>query len=134
MALTLTFLVQILEELLLSEDTPIYGYQNLELTNNDQIWSGGIAGLCNLERRRDVDMPATNRVLFHQLCTGLISPRPNYDPPMDAATRVMRYSAMLVECMWSMVEREQQRVHNCQGYATCLLVVGLWRNNGLMER
>lgn len=110
--LRLTILVYVLGELLLSEGTPIYRYQNLELTNNDQIWSGGIAGLHNLERRREVNMPATDRVLFHQLYTGLIDLCPNYHLPMDAAMRVMRYSAMLVERMWPMVEREQQRVHN----------------------
>ena len=104
---------------MLSEDTLIYGFQNFELTNNDQVWTGGIAGLRNLERRRELDLLTTNRVLFHQLCMELIDPRPNYDPPMDAATRVMRYSAMLVERMWSMVDEECARV--LSGLKACLL-------------
>ena len=99
-----------LGEVLLNEDLPIYEYQNTELTNNDQTWIGGIAGLCNLKRRRSEDLPTSDRLLFHQLWLGLIDPRPNYDPPKDAATRVMRYSALLVERMWTMVDRECARV------------------------
>ena len=84
---------------MLNEDLPIYEYQNSELTNNNQTWIGGIAGLHNLERRRNEDMPTSDRLLFHQLRLGLIDPRPNYDNPKDAATRAMRYSALLVEQM-----------------------------------
>ena len=57
-------------------------------------------------------MPSSDRILFHQLRLGLINPRPNYDNPKDAATRVMRYSALLVECMWTMMDREHTRVHD----------------------
>ena len=81
---------------MLSEDHPVYMSQNLDLTNNDQIWTGGIAGLCNLERRGR-DFSATDRVLFNQLQMGFIDLHPNFDPPMDAATRAMRCSAILVE-------------------------------------
>ena len=84
--------------------------QNLDLTNNDQIWTGGIAGLWNLERRRGRDFLASDRVLFNQLRLGFIDLRPNFDPPMDAATRAMRYSAILVERMWTMVDEERSRV------------------------
>ena len=101
-----------LGEILLNEELPIYEYQNTELTNNDQTWIGGIAGLCNLEQRRSEDMPTSNQLLFHQLRLGLIDPRPNYDPPKDVATRAMRYSALLVERMWTMVDRECARVRN----------------------
>ena len=101
-----------LGEVLLNEDLPIYEYQNSELTVNDQTWIGGIAGLHNLEQRRSKDMPSSNRLLFHQLQLGLIDPRPNYDNPKDAATRVMRYSALLVERMWTMVDRECTRVRD----------------------
>ena len=97
---------------MLNEDLPIYEYQNTELTINDQTWIGGIAGLCNLEWRRSEDMPTSDQLLFHQLRLGLIDPRPNYDPPKDAATRAMRYSALLVERMWIMVDREHARVRN----------------------
>ena len=86
-----------LGEVLLNEDLPIYEYQNTELTVNDQTWIGGIAGLRNLERRRNEDMPTSNWLLFHQLRLGLINPRPNYNNPKDAATRAMRYLALLVE-------------------------------------
>ena len=92
--------------------TPIYEYQNTELTVNDQTWIGGIAGLRNLERRWNEDMPTSNRLLFHQLRLGLVDPRPNYDNPKDAATRAMRYSVLLVECMWTMVDREHTRVRD----------------------
>ena len=85
-------------------------YQNTELTVNDQTWIGGIAGLRNLERRRAEDMPTSDRLLFHQLQLGLINPRPNYDNPKDMATRAMRHLALLVECMWTMVDRERARV------------------------
>ena len=95
---------------MLNEDLPIYEYQNTELTNNDQTWIGGISDLCNLERRRFKDMPTSDRLLFHQFQLGLIDPRPNYNPPKDAATRAMRYSALLVEHMWTMVDRECARV------------------------
>ena len=54
-----------LGEVLLNEDLPIYKYQNTELTVNDQTWIGGIGGLCNLERRRNEDMPTSGRLLFH---------------------------------------------------------------------
>ena len=101
-----------LGEVLLNKDLPIYEYQNTELTVNDQTWIGGIAGLHNLEQRRAEDMPTSDRLLFHQLRLGLVDPRPNYDNPKDAATRAMRYSALLVECMWTMVDRERARVHN----------------------
>ena len=57
-------------------------------------------------------MPTSNRLLFHQLRLGLIDPWPNYDPPRDAATRAMRYLALLVEHMWTMVDRECARVRN----------------------
>ena len=97
---------------MLNEDLPIYEYQNTELTVNNQIWIGGITGLCNLERRRAKDMLTSDRLLFQQLRLGLIDPRPNYDAPKDAATRAMRYSALLVECMWTMVDRECARVCN----------------------
>ena len=99
-------------EVLLNEDLPIYEYQNTELAVNDQTWIGGIAGLCNLERRRNEDMPTSDRLLFHQLWLGLVDPRPHYDNPKDVATRAMRYSALLVERMWTMVDRECARVHN----------------------
>ena len=101
-----------LGEVLLNEDLPIYKYQNTELMVNDQTWIGGIAGLCNLERRQNEDMPTSNRLLFHQLRLGLVDPRPNYNNPKDVATRVMRYSALLVERMWTMVDRERARVHD----------------------
>ena len=101
-----------LGEVLLDEDLPIYKYQNTELMVNDQTWIGGIAGLCNLERRQNEDMPTSNRLLFHQLRLGLVDPRPNYNNPKDVATRVMRYSALLVERMWTMVDRERARVHD----------------------
>ena len=101
-----------LGEVLLNEDLPIYEYQNTELTINDQTWIGGIAGLRNLEQRRAEDMPTSDRLLFHQLWLGLIDPRPNYNNPKDAATRAMRYSALLVERMWTMVDRESARVHD----------------------
>ena len=99
-------------EVLLNKDLPIYEYQNTKLTVNDQTWIGGIAGLCNLERRRNEDMPISDRLLFHQLRLGLVDPRPNYDNPKDAATRAMRYLALLVERMWTMVDRGRARVRN----------------------
>ena len=34
----------------------------------------------------------------------------NYDIPMDAATRASRYSAVLVERMWTMLEEEKTKV------------------------
>ena len=101
-----------LGEVLLNEDLLIYEYQNTELTVNDQTWIGGIAGLCNLEQRRNEDMLTSDWLLFHQLRLGLIDPRPNYDNPKDAATRAMRYSALLVERLWTMVDRERARVRN----------------------
>ena len=101
-----------LGEVLLNEDLPIYEYQNTELTVNDQTWIGGIAGLRNLERRRNEDMLTSDRLLFHQLRLGLIDPRPHYDNPKDTATRVMRYSALLVERLWTMVDRERARVRD----------------------
>ena len=101
-----------LGEILLNEDLPIYEYQNTELTVNNQTWLGGIAGLRNLERRRSEDMPTSDQLLFHQLRLGLDDPRPNYDNPKDAATRAMRYSALLVECLWTMVDRECARVRD----------------------
>ena len=101
-----------LGEVLFNEDQPIYEYQNTELTVNDQTWLGSIAGLCNLERRRNADMPMSDRLLFHQLRLGLIDPRPNYNNPKDAATRVMRYLALLVEWLWTMVNRERARVRD----------------------
>ena len=45
-----------LGEVLLNKDLPIYEYQNTKLTINDQTWIGGIAGLRNLEQRRNKDM------------------------------------------------------------------------------
>ena len=99
-----------LEEVLLNEDLPIYEYQNTELTVNNQTWIGGIAGLHNLEQRWAEDMLTSDRLLFHQLRLGLVDPRSNYDNPKDAATRAMRYSALLVERMWTMVDRERARV------------------------
>ena len=88
-----------LGEVLLNEDLPVYKYQNTELTVNDQTWIGGIAGLRNLERRRNKAMLTSDKLLFHQLWLGLIDPRPNYDNPKDAATRAMRYLALLVKRM-----------------------------------
>ena len=102
---------------MLNEDLPIYEYQNTELTVNNQTWIGGIAGLRNLEWGRNEDMPTSDWLLFHQLCLGLIDPRPNYDNPKDAAMRAMWYSALLVKRMWTMVDRERARVrdvvHQC---------------------
>ena len=57
-------------------------------------------------------MPTLHRLLFHQLQLGLIDPRPNYNNPKDAATRAMRYSALLVEHLWTMMDRERARVRN----------------------
>ena len=44
---------------------------NLDLTNNNQIWTGGIAGLQNLKRRRGRDFSASDRILSqtHKLIT-----------------------------------------------------------------
>ena len=97
-----------LGEVLLNEDLPIYKYQNTKLTVNNQTWIGSIAGLHNLERRRNEDMPTLDRLLFHQLQLRLIDPRPNFDNPKDTATRAMRYSALLVEHLWSMVHKGAQ--------------------------
>ena len=36
--------------------------------------------------------------------------RPNYDVPMDVATRASQYSAVLVERMWTMLEEEKTKV------------------------
>ena len=101
-----------LGEVLLNKDLPTYKYQNTELTINDQMWIGGIAGLRNLEQRRAEDVLTSDKLLFHQLRLGLVDPRPNYDNPKDVATRVMRYSALLVEHMWTMVDREHARVRD----------------------
>ena len=101
-----------LGEVLLNKDLPTYKYQNTKLTVNNQTWIGGIAGLRSLKRRGNEDMPTSNRLLFHQLQLGLIDPRPNYDNPKDVATRAMRYSALLVEHMWIMVDRERARVRD----------------------
>ena len=60
--------------------------------------------------RRGCDFSATDGVLFNQLRMGFIDPCPNFDLPMDAATRAMRYSAMVVERMWTMVDEEHSRV------------------------
>ena len=49
-----------LGDVLLNEDLPIYKYQNAKLTVNDQTWIGGIAGLRNLEQRRNEDMLTSN--------------------------------------------------------------------------
>ena len=57
-------------------------------------------------------MPTSDWLLFHQLRLGLINPRPSYDNPKDVATRAMRYSALLVKRMWTMVDRERARVHD----------------------
>ena len=57
-------------------------------------------------------MLMSDMLLFHQLRLGLIDPRPNYDNPKDVATRAMRYSALLVERMWTMVNRECARVRD----------------------
>ena len=97
---------------MLNKDLPIYKYQNTKLTINDQTWIGGIAGLRNLEWRRSEDMPTSDRLLFHQLRLGLINPRPNYNNPKGTATRAMRYSALLVEHLWTMVDRECARVRD----------------------
>ena len=78
-----------LGEVLLNEDLLIYEYQNAELTVNDQTWIGGIAGLHNLEQRRNEDLPISDRLLFHQLRLGLINPRPSFNNPKDTATRAM---------------------------------------------
>ena len=104
-----------LGELLLNEDLPIYEYQNTKLTVNNQTWIGSITGLRNLERRRNEDMPTLDRLLFHQLRLRLIDPRPNFDNPKDTATRAMRYLALLVERLWSMVHK---------GVQCCLSVCG----------
>ena len=109
-----------LGEVLLNEDLPIYEYQNTELTINDQTWIGSIAGLRNLERRRAEDMLTSDWLLFHQLRLGLIDPRPNYNAPKDAATRAMRYLALSVERMWTMVDRERARVRDV--FHQCLAV------------
>ena len=82
---------------MLSEDHLAYLSQNLDLTNNDQIWTGSIAGLRNLERRRGQDFSASNRVLFNQLQMGFIDLCPNFDPPMDATTRVCHIGGMDVD-------------------------------------
>lgn len=55
-------------------------------------------------------MVLSNHILFQQLWMGLVDPHPDFDPPMDATTWVIRYSATLVEMMWTMVEREHKMV------------------------
>ena len=74
-----------LGEILRNKDLPIYEYQNTKLTVNDQTWIRGIAGLRNLERRRNEDMPTSDRLLFHQLWLGLVDPRPNLLNELDWA-------------------------------------------------
>ena len=67
---------------MLNEDLPIYEYQNTDLTVNDQMWIGGIAGLHNLERRQAEDMPTSDRLLFRMLqfarriATSMVSAQP----------------------------------------------------------
>ena len=101
-----------LGKVLLNKDLPIYKYQNTKLIVNNQTWIGGISNLRNLERRRNKHMLTSDCLLLRQLHLGLINPRPNYNNPKDAATRVMRHLALLVEQLWTMVDREHTRVHN----------------------
>lgn len=92
------------------EGVGYYNVHNPELTLNDQGWTGAIAGNRHLEGRRNLDMDRSDHILFEMLWSGMTNPRPNVDAPCDASTLAIRYSSVMVERMWSMVDRSNARV------------------------
>jgi len=54
-------------------------------------------------------MNGDERVLWSMICLGILD-KDGINKPWDASTRSMRHSAMIGDRLWSMVEKEQQRV------------------------
>jgi len=54
-------------------------------------------------------MNGNGRVLWSMIHLGILD-KEGIDKPWDASTRSMRHSAVIGDRLWSMIEKEQQRV------------------------
>jgi hypothetical protein len=62
--------------------------------------------------------PDEERALFHLIEDGIIDAS-ELDNPMPASTRSMRYTAVVADRLWSIIEREKKRVSlrlSCWGW------------------
>jgi hypothetical protein len=82
----------------------------LETSLDDMLWVQAMNSYRYLEQVwRRQSAPDNEFVLFHMLHRGLVD-TPQRDRAFPMATRSMRYTAIVGERLWALIERERQRV------------------------
>ena len=64
---------------------------------------------CRRPRFHGFDMGPDDQAMYEFLSWGIWDPRP-CDRPWDSSTRSIRYSAILADRLWNMIEDERARV------------------------
>ena len=87
---------------------------------DDQIFRMSVVAQHCLEVRREIltsdGVEDNARVLFHLLNRGLLD-QEVMDRPRDSATRVMRYSAVMGERLWRLIDGNVAQVGGLEAYS-----------------
>ena len=83
---------------------------NIGCTLDDQLWYQCLASdRYMVEHRNRMQKTHDERLLWLMLRRGIYDQAPE-DRPWDGAVRSMRYSAIMGDRLWSMIETERKRV------------------------
>jgi hypothetical protein len=80
-------------------------------TLDDRLWHQALVTNRFMTERRGfgVRRPDEERALFHLIEDGIVDAS-ELDNPMPSSTRSMRYTAVMADRLWSIIEREKKRV------------------------
>jgi len=77
---------------------------------DDNLWCQAMSTVQFLDdRQRDSIMDGDERVLWSMIHLGILD-KEGTNRPWDTSTQSMRHSAVLADCLWSMLEKEHHRV------------------------
>src|SRR3984885_2031211 len=82
------------------------------ISMDDQLWVYSIASYCYLETRRGRSLNNDEQILARSMRVGLLDTL-DRDRPHISSTRSTRYSALLADRLWGLLETERTRVCVC---------------------
>ena len=83
---------------------------NFSISLDDLLWMQSVNSFRYVEKKwNNADMPNDERILYRLLHKGLLDIR-DKDKQFFANTRSMRFTSVVAEKLWAIVEREQLRV------------------------
>ena len=92
----------------------------MSMVLDDQIFSMSVVAQHHLESRREIltsdRVEDDARVLFHLLNCGLLD-QEVMDRPRDGPTRAMRYSAVMGEWLWRLIDGNVTQVGGLEAYS-----------------